>query len=182
MAGKNSDDSGFMDKIMNRIKDSREGTPNKTDPSQKKMRFSIWYFIAAMLFFALFQSGLGGQQREKITYSDFKQWVREGKVENLVVGPEAISGDMKDEKGKTNMSIDNRHRIPEAVLSIEKDVLGFRRLTELRQELGKLPDCTLRTRIISSIESLLNNGMNTGSLDESGSDESYNPYSRKIKT
>lgn len=83
---------------------------------------------------------------------------------------------------KTNMSIDNRHRIPEAVLSIEKDVLGFRRLTELRQELGKLPDCTLRTRIISSIESLLNNGMNTGSLDESGSDESYNPYNRRIKT
>ena len=36
MARKSNDDSSLMDKIMDRIKGSGEGGPNRTDPSQKK--------------------------------------------------------------------------------------------------------------------------------------------------
>ena len=99
MAGKSNDDSRLIDRVMARIKGLGEGGPGRSDPSQKKVRFSIWYFIAAMLFFAWFQSHMGGPQTEKISYSEFKQWARDGKVENLVVAPEKITGDVKDEKG-----------------------------------------------------------------------------------
>ncbi|MCU0574026.1 MAG: ATP-dependent metallopeptidase FtsH/Yme1/Tma family protein, partial [Syntrophobacteraceae bacterium] len=77
-----------MEKIMNRIKDRGEGAPKGSDASQRKVRFSIWYFIAAMLLLSWFHGQMGGQRREKATYSDFKGWVREGRVSDLVVGPE----------------------------------------------------------------------------------------------
>ena len=125
MAGKSSDDSGLMDKIMNRIKGSGEGGPNRTDPSQRKVRFSIWYFIAAMLVFFWFQGYMGGQQSEKISYSDFKQWAREGKVENLVVGPEKISGNVKDEKGSARPFVTVRVEDPELVGQLEQKGIKF---------------------------------------------------------
>lgn len=125
MAGRNGDDAGFMDRIVNRIKGSREDIPNRTDPSQKKVRFSIWYFIAAMLFFAWFQGYMGGQQREKVTYSDFKQWVREGKVENLVVGPETISGNVKDEKGSIKPFVSIRVEDPDLVRELQEKGIKF---------------------------------------------------------
>jgi len=125
MAGKSGDDSGLMNQIMNRIKGSRESLPNKTDPSQRKVRFSIWYFIAAMLVLTWVQGYLGGQQREKVTYSDFKQWVREGKVENLVVGPETISGDVKDEKGAVRPFVSVRVEDPELVRELQEKGIKF---------------------------------------------------------
>ena len=105
MATKRNEDSSLMDKIIDRIKGPGKGGPNQVDPAQKKVRFSIWYFVAAMLLFFWFQSYTGGQQTEKISYSDFKQWVREGKVENLVVGPEQITGNVKGEEGKPARTI-----------------------------------------------------------------------------
>ncbi|MDY0282605.1 MAG: ATP-dependent zinc metalloprotease FtsH, partial [Salinivirgaceae bacterium] len=125
MSTKRSDDSGFMDTIMSRIKGSKDGTPNRNDPSQRKMRFSIWYIIAAMLFFVWFQGYMGGQQREKVTYSDFKQWVREGKVENLVVGPETISGNVKDEKGLVRPFVSVRVEDPELVRELQEKGIKF---------------------------------------------------------
>ncbi|MHC1743377.1 MAG: ATP-dependent zinc metalloprotease FtsH [Syntrophobacteraceae bacterium] len=114
-----------MDKIRNLIQGTSEGLPTKTDPSRKKVRFSIWYVIAAMLFFAWFQGYGGGQQREKVTYSDFKQWVREGKVENLVVGPETISGTTKDEKGSAKPFVSVRVEDPDLVRELQEKGIKF---------------------------------------------------------
>lgn len=125
MAGKSGDDSGLMDKIINRIKGSEEGAPNRTDPSQKKVRFSIWYIFLAVLFFVWSQGYMGGQQREKVTYSDFKQWVREGKVESLVVGPETISGNVKDEKGSVRPFASVRVEDPELVRELQEKGIKF---------------------------------------------------------
>jgi cell division protease FtsH len=125
MAGKSNDDTGLFDKIMRRIQGSKEGAPNAYDPSQKKVRFSIWYIIAAMLFFTWFQGYVGGQQREKVTYSDFKDWVREGKVENLVVGPEMVSGTVKDEKGSVKPFVSVRVEDPELVRELQDKGIKF---------------------------------------------------------
>jgi cell division protease FtsH len=125
MAKKSSDDSGLMDKIMDRIKGSGEGGSGRPDPSQRKVRFSIWYFFAAMLFFAWFHGYTGGQQTEKISYSDFKQWARDGKVENLVVAPEKITGDVKDEKGPARSFVTVRVEDPELVGQLEKQGIKF---------------------------------------------------------
>ena len=125
MTSKSSDDSSLMDRIMDRIKGSGEGGPGRSDPSQRKVRFSIWYFIAAMLFFAWFQNYTGGQQTEKISYSEFKQWAREGKVENLVVGPEKITGNVKDEKKPVRTFETVRVEDPELVGQLEQKDIKF---------------------------------------------------------
>lgn len=125
MARKSNDDSSLIDRIMDRIKGLGEGGPGRSDPSQRKVRFSIWYFIAGMLLFAWFQSYMGGQQTEKISYSDFKQWARDGKVENLVVAPEKITGDVKDEKGPARSFETVRVEDPELVGQLEKQGIKF---------------------------------------------------------
>jgi cell division protease FtsH len=125
MAGKSSDDTGLMDKIVNRIKGSEDSDPNKADPSQKKVRFSIWYFIAAMLLIYGLQGYMGGQQREKVSYSDFKQWTRDGKVENLILGPDGISGSVKDDKGLDKPFVTVRVEDPELVGQLEQKGIKF---------------------------------------------------------
>ncbi|MGA2402635.1 MAG: ATP-dependent zinc metalloprotease FtsH [Syntrophobacteraceae bacterium] len=126
MATKRNEDSSLMDKIIDRIKGPGKGGPNQVDPAQKKVRFSIWYFVAAMLLFFWFQSYTGGQQTEKISYSDFKQWAREGKVENLVVGPEQITGTVKGEEGKpAKRFVTVRIEDPELVGQLEQKGIKF---------------------------------------------------------
>ena len=114
-----------MDKLVNRIQGPEEGAPRKTGASQRKMRFSLWYFVAAMLFFAWFQGYLGGRQIEKVSYSDFKQWVQEAKVENLVIGPETISGNVKDDKGSVKPFVTVRVEDPQLVKELQEKGIKF---------------------------------------------------------
>jgi cell division protease FtsH len=125
MAGKSTDDSSLMDKIMSLFKGSREGVPNKPDPSRKKVRFSIWYFVAAMLVLTWLQGYMGGRQIEKVPYSDFKQWVQEGKVENLVIGPEKITGSVKGEKGPAKSFVTVRVEDPQLVGELQAKNIKF---------------------------------------------------------
>lgn len=126
MATKTDDDSSFMDKVIERIKGPGVGGPDKSDPSKKKVRFSIWYFVVAMLMFTWFQSYTVGQSTEKISYSDFKQWAREGKVENLVVAPEQITGNLKGEEGKpVRPFVTVRIEDPELVGQLEQKGIKF---------------------------------------------------------
>jgi cell division protease FtsH len=78
-----------------------------------------------MLLLAWFQSYIGGQQTEKISYSKFKQWARDGKVENLVVAPEKITGNVKDEKGPVKPFETVRVEDPELVGQLEKQGIKF---------------------------------------------------------
>ena len=79
-----------------------------------------------MLVFVWFQSYTGAQQTEKISYSDFKQWAREGKVENLVVGPEQITGKLKAEEGKpARPFVTVRIEDPELVGQLEQKGIKF---------------------------------------------------------
>jgi len=90
------------------------------------VRFSIWYFVAAMFLFFWFQSYTGVQQTETISYSDFKQWAREGKVESLVVGPEQITGKLKGEEGKPARTfVTVRIEDPELVGQLEQKGIKF---------------------------------------------------------
>ena len=94
-----------MDKLMDRLRGSPGGDGRgQRDPSQRKVHFSLGYFLLAVLVLTWAQSYVGESQNEKVNYSEFKQWVREGKVENVVLGPERIRGEVKDDKtpGKTS--------------------------------------------------------------------------------
>ncbi|GLI36277.1 ATP-dependent zinc metalloprotease FtsH [Desulforhabdus amnigena] len=101
MAKKSDDNMNPMDKFMDRLRGgSGEGGPQQPDSSQRKVHFSIWYFILALLLISWVQGYLAEPPREKINYSQFKQWVRDGKVENLVIGPDRIRGDIKEDKNQ----------------------------------------------------------------------------------
>lgn len=115
-----------MDKIIDRMKGSGKSGPNQVDPDRKKVRFSIWYFVAAMFLFFWFQSYTGVQQTETISYSNFKQWAREGKVDSLVVGPEQITGKLKGEEGKPARTfVTVRIEDPELVGQLEQKGIKF---------------------------------------------------------
>ena len=60
-----------------------------------KARFSIWYFVITMLFMFYMQQYFFSGKVETIPYSQFKQYVDEGTVENVIIGPENIRGTLK---------------------------------------------------------------------------------------
>jgi cell division protease FtsH len=71
------------------------------DPEKKKnalppqAHFSIWYFLVALMIFSLIQQYFLFQKVETIPYSQFKQYLVDGKVAKLTIGPEDINGTLK---------------------------------------------------------------------------------------
>ena len=127
MTTKRNEDSSLMNKIIDLIKGAGKGGPSQVDPARKKVHFSIWYYlIAGTLMFFWFQSYSGSQRIETISYSDFKQWVQQGKVENLIVGPEQITGKLKADDGKPERSfVTVRIEDPELVGQLEQKGIKF---------------------------------------------------------
>ncbi|MEZ5829647.1 MAG: ATP-dependent zinc metalloprotease FtsH [Dongiaceae bacterium] len=67
----------------------------------KKTQFNIWYFVAALVGLFLLQA-LFTQMAEvrTVPYSKFKEFAKEGQVENLVVTEHLIRGTFTDDSGK----------------------------------------------------------------------------------
>ncbi len=73
------------------------------DPQKKlppKAHFSIWYFLIAFLLFTLLQQYYLSPKVETIPYSKFKQYLAEGQISKVTIGPESISGTLKGKGGK----------------------------------------------------------------------------------
>ncbi|WP_319547896.1 ATP-dependent zinc metalloprotease FtsH [Desulfogranum marinum] len=60
-----------------------------------KARFNIWYAALTILLFSYLQPFFFSAKVETIPYSQFKQHLTEGKLDNLIVGPEKISATFK---------------------------------------------------------------------------------------
>jgi len=60
-----------------------------------KARFSIWYFLLAILLFSYFQQYFFSTRVETIPYSQFKEYIAEGYAGKLTIGPEHITGTLK---------------------------------------------------------------------------------------
>lgn len=89
--------NGNKDPIVN-LKDkfrsifgSNDHQKNKTG-LPPKTRFSIWYFLLAMLFLSYLQPFFSSSKVETIPYSQFKQYIAGGVVDKIVIGPENIKG------------------------------------------------------------------------------------------
>jgi cell division protease FtsH len=74
----------------------------KTDPPQKdprlqkrKLQFSFWYIIAGLLAIWMLETWIHEQTGP--TYSDFKQLVREDKVERVTISPDEVLVQLKAE-------------------------------------------------------------------------------------
>jgi len=70
----------------------------KKDALPPKAHFSIWYFLIAFLLFSYLQQYYFARKVETISYSQFKQYIAEGSVSDLTIGPETISGALKGKK------------------------------------------------------------------------------------
>ncbi len=94
-------------------KDSIEDLKNKVrslfgfrDPQKKKdalpprTHFSIWYFLIAFLLFTYLQQSYLSRKVETISYGQFKQYLTEGNVSKLTIGPENITGTLKEKEKK----------------------------------------------------------------------------------
>ncbi|WP_035218438.1 ATP-dependent zinc metalloprotease FtsH [Desulfatibacillum aliphaticivorans] len=66
--------------------------PKKQTGLPGKKHFSIWYFIFAMIAFSYLQPLLFSPKTEAILYSQFKQYVSQGLVSDLIIRPESIKG------------------------------------------------------------------------------------------
>jgi cell division protease FtsH len=79
---------------------------NSKDPQKKKVslppkaHFSIWYVLMAFLLFSYLQQYVLSAKVETIPYSQFKQYITEGTVSTLTLGPENIRGTLKGKGGK----------------------------------------------------------------------------------
>jgi cell division protease FtsH len=79
---------------------------NPQDPQKKKnalpprAHFSIWYFLIVFLLFSFGQQYFFSRKVETIPYSQFKQYLAEGAVVKLTIGPEDISGTLKGKEKK----------------------------------------------------------------------------------
>ncbi|MCE5242656.1 MAG: ATP-dependent zinc metalloprotease FtsH [Syntrophobacteraceae bacterium] len=115
-----------MDKLMNRLRGSTgDDGRGSRDPSQRKVHFSLGYFILAILALTWVQSYFSEPPSEKVSYSEFKQWVRDGKVDNLVLGPERIKGELKDDRTPARTFTAARVEDPELVSLLDQKGIKY---------------------------------------------------------
>ncbi len=68
---------------------------------EKRVRFSIWYFVGAFLVLLVLHTYLIQEQTNEIPYAQFKRLVRSGKIADVVLGPDYVTGkvELADAKG-----------------------------------------------------------------------------------
>jgi cell division protease FtsH len=77
-----------------------KGHQEKNKALPPKASFSIWYFLIVFLAISYMQQYFFSGKVETIPYSQFKQYIAKGKVSNLSIGPEAISGTLKGDSAQ----------------------------------------------------------------------------------
>ena len=93
-------DESIFDKLRSSLGGDR--SPQR-DPGRRKMHFSFWYFLLALLAFSLIQDYIVARQTDTVSYSQFRQYVAAGKVKDLVLTPQRITGIItKDTQGRKN--------------------------------------------------------------------------------
>ena len=73
------------------LKDPRK----KKDGLPPRAHFSIWYILMAFLTISYLQQYFFSSKVETIPYSQFKQYIAEGNLDKLIIGPESINGTLK---------------------------------------------------------------------------------------
>ena len=105
--------SDLMDKLRSAL--SPGDRPKKKVPGRDKTRFNIWYFVLAVLFISYLQPFFFSSKVQKVPYSQFKQYIAEGKVAELTIGPENIEGTLTGSTGAafTTVRVDDPDLVKE---------------------------------------------------------------------
>lgn len=127
MAGKGDDDRNIVDKWMDRLfrdpPDDKD--PHRKDPSQRRMQFSLWYFIAALILLSWAQSIIQEPTSEKVQYSQFKQWVRDNRVDQLVIEVDRIRGEVRDSAERVRNFVTVRIDDPQLLPLLEEKGITY---------------------------------------------------------
>ncbi len=122
MAGNQQKDP--LTKWINRFRGPSNGGDRR--PDQRKVHFSIWYFILAVLVIFWFQSILSEQQTNRIPYSQFKELIKSGKVASVVVGPDLVTATLKNGDNKQPAKIVSAVRVEDPGLVNELETHGIK--------------------------------------------------------
>src|SRR5262249_46011630 len=95
----------------------------------KRTQLNLWYLAAAIGALVLFQIGSLATSYEQIPYSQFETYLKEGKIEEVVIHQDRIDGKFKTpENGKTNFVT---HRVdPDLAANLAKYYVKFRGATD----------------------------------------------------
>ncbi len=91
-------EDNFRDKLSTLFGPPDPGRKKKALPP--KAHFSIWYFLIVFLLLTILQQYYLSGKVESIPYSKFKQYLAEGSVSGVTIGPESINGTIKGKEGK----------------------------------------------------------------------------------
>ena len=88
-----------------------------------KARFSIWYFLLSILLFSYLQQFFFSNKVETVPYSKFKQYIAEGIVSKLTIGPENITGTLTTSTGQEFTTV--RVNDPDLVKTLDERKVNY---------------------------------------------------------
>jgi len=101
---------------------SRHRRPRKKMPM--RARFSLGYFIVALLLMILIQNIFLAETIQRIPYSEFKEFLRNGKVESVTLSQDEVRGMLKEGQegalGGTRLFLAIRVQDPDLVNELEQ--------------------------------------------------------------
>jgi cell division protease FtsH len=66
---------------------------------EKKLHYTIWYFVLALLLILVFQQLFAGSDIQQISYNEFQALLKAHKINEIVIGPDTITGRITDATG-----------------------------------------------------------------------------------
>ncbi|MGO9531680.1 MAG: ATP-dependent zinc metalloprotease FtsH [Syntrophobacteraceae bacterium] len=121
----NDEQKDPLNRLVDRFRGSSGDGGRKSDPSQRKVHFSIWYFIAALLVIMWFQTFVSEQQTNRISYSEFKQLIKTGKIDSVIIGADKVTATLKDGKEPNNSVSALRVEDPDLVKDLDAQGIKY---------------------------------------------------------
>lgn len=78
---------------------------------EKKQQFSIWYLFAALLLIVALQDYLAPPHVDNLRYSDFKSFLRSGKITEVALGEAVITGTLSNDGAGEDLSPKTAERL-----------------------------------------------------------------------
>ena len=114
-----------QDSLSNKFRSlfGRKDPRDKNKVLPPKAHFSIWYFLIVFLTIGYLQQYYFSAKVETIPYSQFKQYIAEGSLEKLTIGPDNIYGTLKGIPGQkfTTIRVDD----PGLVKELDERKVGY---------------------------------------------------------
>ena len=77
-----------------------------------RQHFSLWYFLAVMLFMLTLQSVLFARHVETLPYSDFRALLHAGKVKEVLIGEDSVAGTADLREANAVLSAETMKALP----------------------------------------------------------------------